>query len=573
MTRSLANQFGITKPLLLLLLVSIVSTQANAETTLFTNAEVITLDPKYPSANSVLVRAGKIVQVGDFSELSKSIKTSDSTINLNGATLAPGFIDAHGHLSSTILAQGWIDVSSPPVGSAKSVEDIVTILQAAQTAETPSTGDWIIGAGYDDSLLVEQRHPTKLDLDKVSTSQPVAVIHVSGHFLACNSVCLKTVGITAETPDPKGGIIRRLADNEPDGVLEETAWLMAYAKFPILDIETRQKHLEMAQKYYASFGITTVQDGAMQMGELAFIQDAAERDLLWLDVVAYPYLAFFGEKLKQVRSQRNYQNHFRIGGVKLVLDGSPQGKTAWLSKPYLHPPHGQDENYLGYPTLTKPVLDDHLQAAFVNGTQVLAHANGDAASDQLLKAVSKANELQGQADRRTVMIHAQTVREDQIDAMKAQGVMPSYFSAHTFYWGDWHRDSVFGKERASRISPLKSSVDKNLPFTTHNDTPIVPPDMMRLMWASVNRITRSGQVLGADQRITPEQALRSITLNAAHQYFEESNKGSITPGKLADMVVLSKNPLAVDPLTIKDIQVLATYKEGKKVFSIEASAP
>jgi len=573
MTRSLANQFGITKPLLLLLLVSIVSTQANAETTLFTNAEVITLDPKYPSANSVLVRAGKIVQVGDFSELSKSIKTSDSTINLNGATLAPGFIDAHGHLSSTILAQGWIDVSSPPVGSAKSVEDIVTILQAAQTAETPSTGDWIIGAGYDDSLLVEQRHPTKLDLDKVSTSQPVAVIHVSGHFLACNSVCLKTVGITAETPDPKGGIIRRLADNEPDGVLEETAWLMAYAKFPILDIETRQKHLEMAQKYYASFGITTVQDGAMQMGELAFIQDAAERDLLWLDVVAYPYLAFFGEKLKQVRSQRNYQNHFRIGGVKLVLDGSPQGKTAWLSKPYLHPPHGQDENYLGYPTLTEPVLDDHLQAAFVNGTQVLAHANGDAASDQLLKAVSKANELQGQADRRTVMIHAQTVREDQIDAMKAQGVMPSYFSAHTFYWGDWHRDSVFGKERASRISPLKSSVDKNLPFTTHNDTPIPPPDMMRLMWASVNRITRSGQVLGADQRITPEQALRSITLNAAHQYFEESDKGSITPGKLADMVVLSQNPLTVDPLTIKDIQVLATYKEGKKVFSIEADAP
>lgn len=215
----------------------------------------------------------------------------------------------------------------------------------------------------------------------------------------------------------------------------------------------------------------------------------------------------------------------------------------------------------------------HLQAAFVNGTQVLAHANGDAASDQLLKAVSKANELQGQADRRTVMIHAQTVREDQIDAMKAQGVMPSYFSAHTFYWGDWHRDSVFGKERASRISPLKSSVDKNLPFTTHNDTPIVPPDMMRLMWASVNRITRSGQVLGADQRITPEQALRSITLNAAHQYFEESDKGSITPGKLADMVVLSQNPLTVDPLTIKDIQVLATYKEGKKVFSIEADAP
>lgn len=566
MSRYFTNQSHAVTLALVILLLSLPSVQSNAETTLFTNAEVITLDPNYSKANSVLVSDGKIVQVGEYSELSKSIKAGDSTIDLNGATLAPGFIDAHGHLSATILAQGWIDVSSPPVASVKGVEDIVAILQAAQTAKAPSKGDWIIGVGYDDSLLFEQRHPTKLDLDKVSTSQPVAVIHVSGHFLACNSVCLETVGITAQTPDPEGGIIRRLADNEPDGVLEETAWLMAYAKFPILDIETRQKHLEMAQKYYARFGVTTVQDGAMQIGELAFIQNSAERDLLWLDVVAYPYLASFGEKLKQIRSQRSYQNHFRIGGVKLVLDGSPQGKTAWLSKPYLHPPHGQDENYLGYPRLTDPVLDDHLQAAFANGTQVLAHANGDAASDQLLKAVSKANELQGVADRRTVMIHAQTVREDQIDSMKELGVIPSYFSAHTFYWGDWHRDSVFGQERAFRISPLKSTVDKDILFTTHNDTPIVPSDMMRLMWASVNRTTRSGQVLGADQRITAEQALRSITLNAAHQYFEESDKGSITPGKLADMVVLSQNPLTVDPLTIKDIQVLATYKEGREVF-------
>jgi predicted amidohydrolase YtcJ len=164
------------------------------------------------------------------------------------------------------------------------------------------------------------------------------------------------------------------------------------------------------------------------------------------------------------------------------------------------------------------------------------------------------------------MIHAQTVREDQQDAMRDEGIVPSYFAAHTFYWGDWHRDSVFGVERASRISPLKTTADRGMPYTIHNDTPVVPADMMRLWWAAVNRITRSGQVLGEAQRVSAAEALKAITINGAYQYFEEDRKGSIEVGKLADFVILESNPLKAEPMAIKDIAVLETIKEGVSVY-------
>lgn len=170
------------------------------------------------------------------------------------------------------------------------------------------------------------------------------------------------------------------------------------------------------------------------------------------------------------------------------------------------------------------------------------------------------------------MIHAQTVRDDQLDAMVQLGVVPSFFSAHPYFWGDWHRDSVFGIERAKRISPLRSTTDKGLRYTTHNDAPVVPPDMMRLLWASVNRITRSGVVLGPEQRATPLEALRSITIDAAYQYFEEGTKGSIEVGKRADLVVLSEDPLILEPMNIANIQVITTFKDGRPIYQADANA-
>mgnify|MGYP002634365423 FL=1 len=253
----------------------------------------------------------------------------------------------------------------------------------------------------------------------------------------------------------------------------------------------------------------------------------------------------------------------------MVLDGSPQGKTAYLTKPYEVQPHGQHADYRGYPIMPAASVDALFDKFISADIPFLAHANGDAAADLFIQALTKSLEGKKSKDHRSVMIHAQTVRDDQLDSMAAMNVIPSYFSAHTFYWGDWHRDSVLGLERGSRISPTASSLAKGITFTVHNDAPIVPPDVMRLVWATTNRLTRSGQVLGPNERISVEEALKAVTLNAAYQYFEEDRKGSIEVGKQADFVVLSANPLSVAKETLLNIKVLQTIARGTTVFSLE----
>ena len=251
------------------------------------------------------------------------------------------------------------------------------------------------------------------------------------------------------------------------------------------------------------------------------------------------------------------------------LDGSPQGKTAWLTEPYYVPPEGQQADYRGYPAITDEEAIALVDKAFGNGWQILAHCNGDAAMDQFIMAIRAATEKYGKADRRPVMIHAQTVREDQLDAMKELGIIPSFFGMHTYYWGDWHRDSVLGPERAARISPAASTLKRGMIYTQHHDAPVAMPNSIMILASQMNRTTRSGKVLGPEQRVSVMDALKSITINAAYQYFEEDSKGSLEPGKLADLVILDKNPLKAEPADIKDIKVIETIKEGISIYKAQ----
>ena len=539
---------------------------ATAATAVYINGDILTMNDTQPVAEALAVRRGKILAVGKRAMV-EAVSGKDATLkDLNGRTLLPGFIDSHGHISAVISFMAFENIASPPVGQVNSIAAIQSLL-SAKAAEVP-TGEWIMAAGYDDSLLAEQRHPTKFDLDAVSTQHPIMAWHVSGHLMVCNTPCLELAGYTPDREDPEGGVIRRVAgSNEPNGILEESAVYRIYFDLlPIHDVTTRLGLLQEAQDYYARFGVTTVQDGAATLTDLETLQTAAGRDGLVLDVVAYPFYRYAEALDGQFPFSQSYTKRFRVGGLKLGLDGSPQGKTAWLTEPYHVPPQGRDAGYAGYAILKDEALNGYVSDMYERNIPVIAHANGDAAMDQLIRAVSNANELHGRADRRTVIIHAQTARDDQIDAFKAEGMLPSYFAAHTYFWGDWHRDSVLGPERGSRISPLASTLARGVPYTIHNDTPVVPPDMMRLVWSAVNRVTRSGQTLGEEQKISVEDALKAITINGAYQYFEEDGKGSLVAGKLADLVILSDNPLDVDPLTIKDIQVIETIKEGTTVY-------
>jgi predicted amidohydrolase YtcJ len=317
---------------------------------------------------------------------------------------------------------------------------------------------------------------------------------------------------------------------------------------------------------YKSFGYTTAQEGKGSLGSVATMQSVAKSGKLDIDVVAYPDITVGAEAMKAPWLSRTYSHHFRIGGIKLTLDGSPQGKTAWLTQPYYKVPAGQKPDYHGYSAFTDEQANGFVDQAFKNGWQVLAHVNGDAAIDQFLKAVRAAEKKYGMADRRPVAIHAQTARLDQVEAFKELGIIPSFFPMHTFYWGDWHRDSVLGPDRATNISPVGWALQRNMIFTSHHDAPVAMPDAMRVISATVNRVTRSNQVLGPEHRTTPLVAVKAHTLWSAYQHFEERTKGSIEVGKLADFVLLDRNPLEGDPLKIAEIKAVETIKEGKTVY-------
>ena len=552
---------------------------ADQSSKIYSGGEIITMDPSRPRVESLIVRDGRILALGTRNEMLGFAGEKPDEVDLRGMTLLPGFIDAHGHFGAVISFQRFENLASPPVGEIRTIEDLVAQLRRAKLCvpegEIPEEaevcvpeGEWILGAGYDDALLTEGRHPTKADLDRVSTSHPIFIWHVSGHLAVCNTQCLERVGISADTQDPEDGVIRRMpGSNEPNGVLEESPVMqIMFGHLPLHDMEQRYAWLDGTQDYFASHGITTVQDGATGPGDLALFQRAAEQNKLRVDVVAYPIVTLYPSVADQYPYSLSYDNGFRVGGVKLLLDGSPQGKTAWLTEPYHVPPDGRDESYRGYGLLSDEALQEYLETYFASEVPVIAHANGDAASDQLIRSVETVRGKLGDADRRTVVIHAQTMRRDQVAQLNQNSMMPSYFAAHTFYWGDWHRDSVLGPERGSRISPIASTVELGVPYTIHNDSPVVPPDMMLLLWCAVNRITRSGQVLGAAERVSAEEALKSITINAAYQYFEEAEKGSLEPGKLADMVILSHDPTKVDPMFIKEIRILETIKAGETIY-------
>ena len=518
-------------------------------------------EPAEPLA--IAIKDGRIVWMGSHEEASAHEGENTQRIEYGDNAILPGFVDAHGHIVGVGMYAALANVASPPVGPVNTIEDLQNTLRAYIKDNKIQPGEWVMGRGYDDSLIAEKRHPDRDDLDAVSDEHPIALIHVSGHLMAANSRALARGGITAESEDPLGGIIRRRpGSREPDGVLEETAMtpLRGFAntinKDPIAAVGA-------ALDIYASFGLTTAQDGAANPELVQVLEAAGKAGALSMDVVAYPVGMVDPARVAENNTFGSYTNRLKIGGIKLFLDGSPQGKTAYLTKPYHVPPHGQDADYRGYPTIPQPTVDALVKAFLDARIPILAHANGDAASDMLIDAVAAADPKH---DHRTVMIHAQTLREDQITRMKTLNMVPSYFSAHTFYWGDWHRDSVLGPERGRRISPMASTKERGMIFTVHNDAPVVPPDTIRLLWASTNRRTRSDQVLGAEQRLTTYDALRAMTIYGAYQNFEEDSKGTLEVGKLADIAVLSENPLKVPVEDLLRLEVEATYSHGVQIY-------
>ena len=561
---------------------------------------ILTMVKDGDRAEALAVQNGRILAVGSMSEVMATKGTDTKMIDLGGQALMPGFFDPHSHMVMQSAKFATANLDPKPIGEAGSIADIQRILRDWIDEKKVPPGKWVVGWGYDDTGIAEQRHPNRDDLDAVSTEHPIMLIHISGHLMTGNSKMLAEAGIAADTPNPAGGVIQRKpGSSEPNGVLEENAMYLVAKSLPAPTPEQAMKMIADGLAFYAAAGITTAQDCATFKGTWKLLSSMEQAGRLPIDVIAWPmYKGVDDATFENIVADRGKRGRLRLGGLKITVDGSIQGYTAFLTEPYFKAPNSNpvpdkcdgeradrlfvsadDEtphtdvvpesstSHRGYSSMTQEQVDAWIKRCDDHGVQVQAHTNGDAATDMVIAAVAKARADKPRPELRTTIIHAQMMRNDQLDFAAEHGLTPSFFPIHVWFWGDRHRDLFLGPERAVRIDPARSALTRNLKVTLHHDAPIAGIEMLKVAWAAVNRETTSGKVLGPDERITPFEALRAITADAAWQNREEDRKGTLEAGKLADLVILSKDPLGVDPRKIKDIQVMQTVKEGAVVYS------
>lgn len=546
---------------------------AEAADQIWMGGTILTMNDATMRVEAVAEKGGRIIAAGSEAEVMALKGPETRVIDLGGRTMLPGFVDAHGHVMIGGVQALGANMLPAPDGPCN---DIAAVQQ--------TLGDWrdansdvvkqvnlILGFGYDNAQLKELRHPNRDDLDAVSTDVPVIIIHQSGHLAALNSKALALVGYTAETPDPDGGVIqRRPGSKEPNGVLEETAFFAALKPlFANVGPDGMKAFVRAGAELWARYGYTTAQEGRSVPETAALLRQVADEGGLKIDIQTYVDVLVDRDWIK-ANVTPAYKNRFRVAGAKLTIDGSPQGFTAWRDKPYYNPVGDYPPGYVGYAAAKPEEVIDAIDWAFANDVQIITHANGEAAGDLLIASIRAATERHGSADRRAVLIHGQFEREDQVDSYNALKVFPSLFPMHTFYWGDWHREHTVGPEAADNISPTGWYMKRGMPFSSHHDAPVAFPDSMRVLDATVTRRSRSGDIIGPIHRVPVLMALKAMTIWPAWSWFEEKDKGSIEVGKLADFVILTQDPTAIDPELLDTIRIVETIKEGDTVFAATA---
>lgn len=525
---------------------------------IYFGGNIITMKSGQENAEAVLTRNGRIIAVGDLDQIESIADSNAERFPLDNRTLLPAFIDAHSHISMLAQNLGKADLSQ-----ARSFHDIVKILTDFREKNRLFHGEYIQGFGYDQNRLAEGRHPDKFVLDQVSRENPIYISHVSFHMGVANSVAMEQAGITPETDMPVA-LIGRLENGEPSGYLAENGMMAIYMQLANLPLDLHSLYRK-AQQIYLQNGICTVQDGAVGKDQFLQLKKLAADKILKIDLAAYLMLPDSAHETVQNNSSllNNYENHLKIGGYKLVLDGSPQGKTAWLSVPYT-------DGTNGTPWMKDEDVQFFVQQAVDDGIQLLAHCNGDSASEQFLNSYERAIKRSDRADKlklRPVMLHSQTVRRNQLERFQDFGMMPSFFVDHVYYWGDIHLKNL-GEKRANNISPTGWANALGLPYTFHQDTPVLLPDMLKTVRTAAERMTENGILLGKEHRLSVYDALKAVTIYAAYQYGEESTKGSIEENKYADFVILDKNPLKVPVEQLTDIKVTNTIFRDEILYEI-----
>jgi predicted amidohydrolase YtcJ len=526
---------------------------------LLTNATVLTMDPDRPVANAVAITGERITWVGDATWARTHLTGIERTLDLGGATVIPGFNEAHHHL---LLLGHWLSHVNCSFPAVRSISEIVAAV-GERVATTPE-GEWIEGRGYDDNKLAERRHLTRWDLDAAAPNHPVAIRNASGHMCVINSRALALSGITRDTEAPFGGTIHLdPVSGEPSGLLQEQAQQLVPLPFIPSDKETLRRCLETASSAYLAAGVTSSQEaGIFTTPEFAVYQEAWAAGELPLRTYLMIRTNFL-DALEQLGMSTGFgDDRLRVGCLKVMSDGSLIGRTAAVSQPFLEDPN---PNNLGLEMMPQAELDETIWRGHRAGWQVAIHAIGDRGIETCLDGFERALARQPRADHRHRLEHCGILRPDLIQRIKDLGVVPVGQPPFILEFGDGFLRHL-GRERCQLTYALKTVLEAGIPLTASSDSPVSSYQPLIGIKAAVTERTATGAEFAPGEAISVEDAIALYTRAGAYASFDEQRKGTITPGKLADLAVLGTDPRTVVPDEIDQIPVLATISGGRVVY-------
>ena len=542
-----------------------IDAQENNADKIFIGGDIITVDDKNPEAQAIAVHNGKIQAIGSETEVLKYEGYNTEVIDLKGNTLMPGFIDIHTHPILSAKTAETIDVSG---FNHKNQAEVMESLKKG--IEEKGSGEWVIAFGWDPAILRNLEAPTLKELDQMAPENPLFIIAQTLHSGFANSLALKEAGINKYTPNPEGGYFDKDENGELTGLIVEVGAMTKIAdatpKYP------RAAYLYLLTKQmetYSKAGYTTIVAPGLQPlipKHIQSLQEVAEHPNAPVRVLTYP---LFDRLVKTDFKPSEGNQKFKVLGPKFWIDGSPYAGGMAMNEPYLD--NEFTRNKLGIKSGEKGHLtyDDERLFFLVDkfhkeGWQIAAHIQGERAAKQFLDAVEKAQQSFPRKDYRHRMEHNALVTSEQLKRAFRLGVTPSFYIDHIYYYGDALKEVIVGPKRASRFMPINSAKKAGHRFTIHTDSPSSPIGVLREMRVAVTRKTRSGKyVLGPDEAITVDDAIKAVTINAAWQIFEEDTRGSLKVGKLADFTILSRNLKKIPPEEWKNVEIIGTYLSGE----------
>jgi predicted amidohydrolase YtcJ len=526
---------------------------------IFLNGPIVTVDDAKPSAEAVAVRGTRIARVGSAEEVRAEAGPGTRVVDLGGRALLPGFNDNHTHPMMFGEALEWIDATPGAAGTLAALQDA---FRAAASGRGVRADGWLLGRGYDDSRLDVRRHPTRHDLDAATGGRPAFLVRTCGHLAVANSAALTRAGIGADTPDPEGGRIDRDERGEPTGVLRETAMELVRRCVPAPSVADIKRHLRAAVERFLAYGITSVGEARIRASdELAAYQELRAAGELGVRVFTMMLIDETLEPLERLGLRTGFgDDRLRLGPAKVFQDGSLGGRTAAVSEDYLDSPGNR-----GIAIYDQAGLDERFARAHAAGFQMAAHAIGDRAIAMILTAYERALAARPRPDARPRIEHCGLCTPEILDRMARLGVVAVPQPAFLHYLGHSYLGSV-SQERLDCAYPVRAWFDRGIVAVGSSDVPVVPCDPFVNLEAAVTRRTQDGVAIGPGQAVTVEEAIRMFTLHGAYASFEEGAKGSITEGKLADLVVLDRDPRAVASEELHTLRADLTVLDGEVVF-------